>query len=198
MTHAIHNGRPHAPGQPRRQLGDQLDRFDQILDGLAEGLQGAITDAAREGARLAVADTIREILTNPDLRAAVQGLGPTPAATAPPPAATRSAWARLKALLRRARAAVAGAVLAAGTFVVRQAVVAVTLTVTTGKVAHAAWRMKRAVLATAVGGVAVGVAAYYAAPHAGAALCAAAGAAAAVGARFAWRVRAALRLITLT
>ena len=31
----------------RKQLSDQLDRFEQILDGLSEGLNDAITDAAR-------------------------------------------------------------------------------------------------------------------------------------------------------
>jgi hypothetical protein len=34
---------------PRKQLSDQLDRLDSILDGLGDGLNGAVADAAREG-----------------------------------------------------------------------------------------------------------------------------------------------------
>ena len=42
-------------GKPRRkQLADQLDRLDGIIDALAEGLNGAVADAAREGTRQAV------------------------------------------------------------------------------------------------------------------------------------------------
>ena len=41
---------------PRKQLADQLDRLDGILDALSEGLNGAVADAAREGTRLAVKD----------------------------------------------------------------------------------------------------------------------------------------------
>ena len=40
-------------GKPRKQLSDQLDRLDSIIDALAEGLPGAVTDACREGARAA-------------------------------------------------------------------------------------------------------------------------------------------------
>jgi hypothetical protein len=42
----------------RKQLSDQLDRLDGILDALGEGLNEAVTDAAREGTRLAVKDAI--------------------------------------------------------------------------------------------------------------------------------------------
>src|SRR4051812_19026608 len=52
----------------RKQLSDQLDRLDAILDALAEGLPGAVADACREGARQAVKDAVVEILTNPELR----------------------------------------------------------------------------------------------------------------------------------
>jgi hypothetical protein len=54
---------------PRKQLSDQLDRLDSILDGLGEGLNGAVADAAREGTRLAVRDAIVEIMTDAALRA---------------------------------------------------------------------------------------------------------------------------------
>ncbi|QJW94685.1 hypothetical protein [Frigoriglobus tundricola] len=61
---ACTNGKPQ-----RRQLADQLDRLDAIIDALAEGLNGAVADACREGTRLAVKDAIVEIMTNPQLRA---------------------------------------------------------------------------------------------------------------------------------
>ena len=32
--------------KPRKQLSDQLDRLDGILDALSEGLTGSVTDAA--------------------------------------------------------------------------------------------------------------------------------------------------------
>jgi hypothetical protein len=43
-----------ANGRPRRQLGDQLDRLDGILDVLAEALPAAVADACKEGAREAL------------------------------------------------------------------------------------------------------------------------------------------------
>ena len=65
------NGRPQ-----RKQLADQLDRLDAILDCLADGLNQAVADAAREGTRLAVKDAIVEIMTNPDLRALLASHAP--------------------------------------------------------------------------------------------------------------------------
>ena len=60
---------PTTNGKPRKQLADQLDRLDGIIDALADGLNQAVIDAAREGTRLAVKDAIVEIMTNPELRA---------------------------------------------------------------------------------------------------------------------------------
>ncbi len=106
------NGRP-----PRKQLADQLDRLDSIIDALAEGLPGAVADACREGARAAVKDAIIEVLTNPELRALI---APPPVPAAPMPAASPTAvpfapperkpglWSRLKAKLTAAKAAVLG------------------------------------------------------------------------------------------
>jgi hypothetical protein len=68
---------------PRKQLSDQLDRLDSILDTLAEALNGAVADAAREGTRLALKDAIVEIMTDPTLRAKLhQASAPEPPATA--------------------------------------------------------------------------------------------------------------------
>jgi hypothetical protein len=62
-TATILNAKP-----PRKQLSDQLDRLDSILDGLGDGLNGVVADAAREGTRFAVRDAIVEIMTDPTLR----------------------------------------------------------------------------------------------------------------------------------
>jgi len=101
-------------GRPRKQLSDQLDRMDTIIDALAEALPEAVADATREGARQAVRDVVLELLANPDLRAMIAGVVPAapPAApdehAAPPrvsdPAAP-SGWSRLKARLAVAREA---------------------------------------------------------------------------------------------
>ena len=47
------NGRPQ-----RKQLSEQLDRLDSIIDGLCDGLPEAVAAAAREGTRVAVKDAI--------------------------------------------------------------------------------------------------------------------------------------------
>jgi hypothetical protein len=194
MSATLPNGTANGRPQQRKQLSDQLDRFDEILDGLANGLNEAMADAAREGTRQAVKDAIVEILTNPDLRAAIQGIGSVPVTSEPAPTpAPISAWARVKDLCRKARAALASAVRTARSFVVRKVSAATKLAVGAGKVSVAAWRVKRAVLATSIAGVAVGIGAYYASPHVGAVLCAGAGAFVAVAVRTAVWIRSALR-----
>ena len=102
-------------GKPRKQLADQLDRLDGIIDALADGLNQAVIDAAREGTRLAVKDAIDEIMTNPELRAllAPGRPEPTPAPAAPPPEAgpepkAPGLWTRLKAKVAAARDALTG------------------------------------------------------------------------------------------
>jgi hypothetical protein len=57
--------------QQRKQLSDQLDRLDTIIDALAEALPGAVADACKEGARSAVKEAIVEILATPELRALI-------------------------------------------------------------------------------------------------------------------------------
>lgn len=101
------NGRPQ-----RKQLGDQLDRLDSIIDALAEGLPGAVADACRDGARQAVKDVILELLTNPELRTLIAGLAPPAQPFVPPPAAPATAgpakpslWTRVKAKAAAVRAA---------------------------------------------------------------------------------------------
>ena len=106
MTIAMTNGR-----LPRKQLADQLDRLDGIIDLLGEGLSQAVADACRDGSRLAVKDAILEILANPELRRLIGNPAPAPSAAAPlaeplpiePPGPPR--WERIKAKLRLARRA---------------------------------------------------------------------------------------------
>jgi hypothetical protein len=105
---------PLTNGRPRKQLSDQLDRLDGIIDGLCDGLPQAVADATREGTRQAVKDAILEIMTNPELRAMIQVLAPTPVPAAPlvetalATAAAPGLWSRIKARVQAARAAVVG------------------------------------------------------------------------------------------
>lgn len=95
------NGKPQ-----RRQLADQLDRLDGIIDALAEGLNQAVADAAREGTRLAVKDAIIEIMSNPELRAMLVPHVQTPVAKTPdvPPEPKKaSVWSRIKAKVAAAK-----------------------------------------------------------------------------------------------
>lgn len=163
------NGKP-----PRKQLSDQLDRLDSILDTIAEGLPGAMTDACREGARQAVKDALIELFTNPELRALFDALRAVP--PAPPPRAP-GLWGRLKAKVARTRQTVTGVMARA-----KEALTARLRPITTAVAALSAltgeplpWRK---VLWVGAGvGVAVGVTCLVA-PHAVAAAVGALGAAA--------------------
>ena len=81
------NGRP-----PRKQLGDQLDRLDSILDVLADALPAAVADACKEGAKQAMKEVVLELLTNPDVRAMLTGSVPTPPPTPAVPTVTKPNW----------------------------------------------------------------------------------------------------------
>ncbi len=80
------NGRP-----PRKQLGDQLDRLDSILDVLADALPAAVADACKEGAKQAMKEVVLELLTNPEVRALLAG-GITPPITPAVPTVTKPNW----------------------------------------------------------------------------------------------------------
>ena len=118
MTIAMTNGR-----MPRKQLADQHDRLDGIIDLLGEGLSQAVADACRDGSRLAVKDAILEILANPELRRLIGNPAPAPAPTAATPLpeplpiepADPSRWERIKAKLRLARRVLSERVRRAGT-----------------------------------------------------------------------------------
>jgi hypothetical protein len=61
----------------RKSLSEQIDRLDKILDGLGEALNGAVADAVTQAVSLAVKESVQtvltEVLSNPDLRAQLQG-----------------------------------------------------------------------------------------------------------------------------
>jgi hypothetical protein len=153
-------------GKPRKQLSDQLDRLDGIIDALAEGLNGAVADAAREGTRLAVKDAIIEIMTNPDLRALLSPQLPHPAAStppaapaaAPPPPPKPGLWSRIKARVSAARTAVAGAVARAKEGVVRRSAIAGDAVVALGRATGESLPVRRIVLVGLGVGLLVGVA----------------------------------------
>ena len=78
-------------GRSRKSLADQIDRLDQILDGLADGLNEAVASAVKQAVAVAVQEAVRgilaEVLTNPDLLAKLRsniGLT-TPADRTPAP-----------------------------------------------------------------------------------------------------------------
>ena len=143
-------------GKPRRkQLSDQLDRMDVIIDALAEALPEAVADACREGARQAVRDAVVEILTSPDLRGLIAGTTIVTAAPVTPDAGPPrpGPWTRFRAGCARARTAAAVRCREAATGLV-----------TVALAVSAVVPVKQAVLVGAAVGLAVGLAAY-ACPH---------------------------------
>jgi hypothetical protein len=86
------NGRP-----PRKQLGDQLDRLDSILDVLADALPAAVADACKEGAKQAMKEVVLELLTNPEVRTLLAGSVTPPPTPAMPTVTKPNWWQTLKA-----------------------------------------------------------------------------------------------------
>jgi hypothetical protein len=73
----------------RKSLADQIDRLDNILDGLAEALNGAVADAVKDvisqTTREAVHAAVAEVLSSPVLlRAALEKHDPQPATPTAP------------------------------------------------------------------------------------------------------------------
>ena len=150
------NGKPQ-----RKQLSEQLDRLDSIIDCLAEGLNQAVADACREGTRLAVKDVLIEVMSNPELRAMVAPHAPTPAPAppdSPPEPKKPGLWARVKAKVAAARSAVAGTVTRAKEAVVRRCVVAGDTVVALGRMTGEALPVRKVVLVGLGVGLVVGVA----------------------------------------
>ncbi len=139
------NGRP-----PRKQLGDQLDRLDSILDVLADALPAAVADACKEGAKQAMKEVMLELLTNPDVRALLTAGVPTPPPPPAPPAPSPRRpgwWVRLKAEVRAVKDAL-----------VERAQAAFATAVTTARLLAAVLPWKRIALVAGVVGLAAGLA----------------------------------------
>ena len=163
-------------GQVRKTLASQLDRLDAILDSLSDGLNQAVAGAVeqaveaavREGVRQGVRGALREVLTDPEVLAAIRATAAAQAAdaqpnqAAPPSPSSRPgflgrAWNRVKAGAHQASCA-----LAAATRRVRQ----------TAATAWGGLRLLqpfRGQILLALGvGAAAGVGAYFAGPYAAA------------------------------
>ena len=179
------NGKP-----PRRQLGDQLDRLDGIIDVLADAIPGAVADATREGARQAVREVVAELLASPELRALIaevtrrETLVPAPAPASANSPAKPSLWDRIKEKFAAARESAADRCRSAKA----------TASAAVG-VASALMPLRKVLLLGAGVGVLVAAACYACPPAVAAAAAGACGAAAAVAAqagRWLWRSAALL------
>ncbi len=162
------NGRP-----PRKQLGDQLDRLDSILDVLADALPAAVADACKEGAKQAMKEVVLELLTNPDVRALLTAGVPTPPPSPAVPTVTKPTWwqvlkAKLTewkdAALDRATAAVQAVTLTARMLTAvlplkRIALVTLGVGLAVGLTALLVYRFCPPAVAAAVGGLGAAVAA---------------------------------------
>jgi hypothetical protein len=75
-------------GRVRKSLAEQIDRLDQILDGLAEGLNEAVAMAVKEAIGLAVKEAVQavltEVLTNTAIREKLGGMTPPSVPVAAP------------------------------------------------------------------------------------------------------------------
>ena len=187
------NGKPQ-----RKQLADQLDRLDSIIDTLAEGLNQAVADAAREGTRVAVKEIVVELMTNPELRALIAPPAPMTAPvqdTTNPPAPTKSVWSRVKSAAATSGAAAVGAAERAKAATHRRIAAASDTVAAVAQATGEALPMRRVLVVGVAAGVLVGAACVLA-PHAVAAVVGGAGAAVtAVGAQVGqWLARAARRV----
>jgi hypothetical protein len=85
-------------GRVRKSLAEQIDRLDQILDGLADGLNDAVAMAVKEAVGVAVKEAVKavftEVLTNPAVAAKLLGATVQPSTETPKPGRLRllGAW----------------------------------------------------------------------------------------------------------
>src|SRR5262245_50339073 len=97
-----------ANGPARKSLGEQIDRLDRMLDGLAEGLNDMIVTAVEQAVTAATQAAVAEVLTNPTLQRRLHegvclGARPNPLA-----AAVRCVWAWLRGTAASACRTLAG------------------------------------------------------------------------------------------
>jgi hypothetical protein len=140
----------------RKQLADQLDRLDAILDLMAEGLPAAVADACREGTRLAVKDAVVQILTDPELRAMLVSHLPAPVPApatpdVPPKPKKPSIWSRLKTKFATAKSVTVAFAAKAKTAVAAKCAALTATVAAIGTAAGEALQVRR------VAGIALGV-----------------------------------------
>jgi hypothetical protein len=83
----VSNGTKTSPnGAARKTLASQLDRLEEVVNGLASGLNQTIRAAVQEAVERAVV----VVLTDPTLRQALHGAGANDAPPEPAPGSTRS------------------------------------------------------------------------------------------------------------
>jgi high-affinity Fe2+/Pb2+ permease len=152
------NGKPQ-----RKQLSDQLDRFDTMLDGLSEALNVTIADAVRDGTRLALKDAVVEILTDPTLRSKLRE-ATDPVKPSAEPMKRSSFWEAAKARV----AATSRALKTAGAMAASSAVSGVKTFVDAVRnptnITALASTLKRLVWVGASAGIVIAVVSYFA-PH---------------------------------
>jgi glycogen synthase len=107
---ATRNGTPQ-----RKQLSDQLDRLDGIIDCLADGLSDAVRDAVKEGTATAIQQILLEVVNNPQTREllrqtlSAEPAKPSEATTAPMPDAAAPPTRKASFLARCKRSVVKAA-----------------------------------------------------------------------------------------
>jgi hypothetical protein len=77
--------------RPRKNLADQIDRLDGILDGLSENLNDAVATAVQQAVTAGVQQAVVEVLTNPELQHLLHPSAPpnlTPVHAPAPPEST--------------------------------------------------------------------------------------------------------------
>lgn len=167
MSATTTNGKP-----ARRQLADQLDRLDQLIDTLGEGLNGAVADAAREGVRLAVKEVVIELVSNPEFRALLTPAPvPTPATDAPP---VSSVWSRVKSAAAACGNAATGTATRVKAASYRRAAAASAAVAAVGRATGESLPVRRVIVVGMGAGALVGAACVIA-PHTVAAITAAVG-----------------------
>jgi len=70
-------------GTARKSLASEIDRLQETVAGLGQGLREAVRDATTQAVREAVGELVAEVVTNPDIAALFR------AAQAPPAQAAR-------------------------------------------------------------------------------------------------------------
>ena len=110
---------PHANGQKRPNLSEQINRLDKTLDGLADGLNDAVADAVRSAVgsavRAAVQDVLMEVFTNPDILAKLRPVIAPDAGKVEPAPAQPKLKQRVGSLFQRIRTSIVGLLAACGT-----------------------------------------------------------------------------------